>query len=87
LVQEQVFAILTIDNLTCDSSFSKFNIFYLFFSKEDVILELCIHSLKREAIFFESTANLDGNSLVNFLAMVVGSGMLGGLGGVVGWGG
>lgn len=58
LVQEQGFANLTMDKLTASSPYSKGTIYNHFCSKEDVILALCIHSLKSEAIFFERTANL-----------------------------
>ncbi len=51
LVQEQGFANLTMDKLTAASPYSKGTIYNHFCSKEDVILALCIHSLKSEAVF------------------------------------
>ncbi|HDM8174448.1 TPA: TetR/AcrR family transcriptional regulator [Vibrio harveyi] len=72
LVQEQGFANLTMDKLTAASPYSKGTIYNHFCSKEDVILALCIHSLKSEAVFFERTANFDGNTREKIIAMHVG---------------
>ncbi|WP_252492093.1 TetR/AcrR family transcriptional regulator, partial [Escherichia coli] len=60
------------DKLTSASSYSKGTIYNHICSKEDVILALCIHSLKSEAIFFERTANFDGNTREKIIAMHVG---------------
>ena len=72
LVQEQGFANLTMDKLTAASPYSKGTIYNHFCSKEDVILALCIHSLRSEAIFFERTAKFNGNTREKIIAMHVG---------------
>ncbi len=72
LVQEQGFANLTMDKLTAVSSYSKGTIYNHFCSKEDVILALCIHSLRNEALFFERSAHFDGSTREKVIAMHVG---------------
>lgn len=48
LVKEQGFANFTMDKLTSRSPYSKGTIYNHFCSKEDVVLALCIHSLKKK---------------------------------------
>lgn len=72
LVQEQGWSNLTMDKLTAASSYSKGTIYNHFCSKEDVILALCIHSLKSEAILFARAGEYQGNSREKVIALHVG---------------
>lgn len=60
IVQKEGFANLTMDKLTAASSYSKGTIYNHFCSKEDVVLALCIHSLKNEAMFLTAQPLLKG---------------------------
>ncbi|MGD8171385.1 TetR/AcrR family transcriptional regulator [Vibrio sp. TRT 21S02] len=71
IVQEQGFTNLTMDKLTAASRYSKGTIYNHFCSKEDVILALCIHSLKSEAIFFERALSFEGSSREKITALHV----------------
>ncbi|WP_114764240.1 TetR/AcrR family transcriptional regulator [Vibrio rhodolitus] len=71
LVQEQGFSNLTMDKLTALSPYSKGTIYNHFCSKEDVIIALCIHSLKSEALLFARAAEFDGSSREQVIAMHV----------------
>lgn len=62
LVREQGFGNLTMDKLTAASSYSKGTIYNHFCSKEDVVLALCIHSLKAEALMFTRSGEFEGNT-------------------------
>ncbi|HAS63274.1 MAG TPA: TetR/AcrR family transcriptional regulator [Vibrio sp.] len=72
LVQEQGFSNLTMDKLTALSPYSKGTIYNHFCSKEDVIIALCIHSLKSEALLFARAGQFDGSSREQVVAMHVG---------------
>ena len=72
LVQEQGFSNLTMDKLTALSPYSKGTIYNHFCSKEDVIIALCIHSLKSEALLFARAGQFDGSSREQEVAMHVG---------------
>ncbi|MCW8334865.1 TetR/AcrR family transcriptional regulator [Vibrio sp. SCSIO 43135] len=72
LVQEQGWSNLTMDKLTSASAYSKGTIYNHFSSKEDVIIALCIHSLKSEAILFARAAEFEGHSRERVIAMHVG---------------
>ncbi|KGK19834.1 TetR/AcrR family transcriptional regulator [Vibrio navarrensis] len=72
IVQKEGFANLTMDKLTAASSYSKGTIYNHFCSKEDVVLALCIHSLKNEAMFFNRTAAFEGATREKMIAMHVG---------------
>ncbi|GAB2663216.1 TetR/AcrR family transcriptional regulator [Vibrio panuliri] len=72
LVQEQGFSNLTMDKLTALSPYSKGTIYNHFCSKEDVVLALCIHSLKAEALLFARADAFDGSSREKVVAMHVG---------------
>ncbi|WP_194435260.1 TetR/AcrR family transcriptional regulator [Vibrio fluminensis] len=71
LVQEQGFSNLTMDKLTALSSYSKGTIYNHFCSKEDVIIALCIHTLKSEALLFARAQQFAGNSREQVIAMHV----------------
>ncbi len=71
LVQEQGFGNLTMDKLTAASPYSKGTIYNHFSSKEDVILALCIHSLKSESILFARSGQFEGNTREKVIAMHV----------------
>ncbi|MCZ4294707.1 TetR/AcrR family transcriptional regulator [Vibrio sinaloensis] len=72
LVQEQGWSNLTMDKLTAASAYSKGTIYNHFCSKEDVILALCIHSLRSEGILFARAAEFDGSTREKVMAMHVG---------------
>ncbi|WP_159738802.1 TetR/AcrR family transcriptional regulator [Vibrio atypicus] len=72
LVQEQGWSNLSMDKLTSASAYSKGTIYNHFSSKEDVILALCIHSLKSEAILFARAAEFEGSTREKIVAMHVG---------------
>ncbi|EHZ2900823.1 TetR/AcrR family transcriptional regulator [Vibrio vulnificus] len=72
IVQKEGFANLTMDKLTAASPYSKGTIYNHFCSKEDVILALCIHSLKNEALLFNRTAAFEGTTREKMIAMHVG---------------
>ena len=71
LVREQGFGNLTMDRLTAASSYSKGTIYNHFCSKEDVVLALCIHSLKSEALLFARSGEFEGNSREKIVALHV----------------
>ncbi|WGV99166.1 TetR/AcrR family transcriptional regulator [Vibrio sp. YMD68] len=71
LVQEQGFSNLTMDKLTAASPYSKGTIYNHFCSKEDVILALCIHSLKSEALLFDRIGDFEGNTRERVIALHV----------------
>ncbi|MBW3694871.1 TetR/AcrR family transcriptional regulator [Vibrio sp. T187] len=71
LVREQGFGNLTMDKLTAASSYSKGTIYNHFCSKEDVVLALCIHSLKTEAVLFARSGEFEGNSREKIVALHV----------------
>ncbi|MGF1698000.1 TetR/AcrR family transcriptional regulator [Vibrio kyushuensis] len=71
LVQEQGFGNLTMDKLTAASPYSKGTIYNHFCSKEDVILALCIHSLRTEALLFARIGEFEGNTRERVIAMHV----------------
>ncbi|ROV60698.1 TetR/AcrR family transcriptional regulator [Vibrio ponticus] len=71
LVQEQGFSNLTMDKLTALSAYSKGTIYNHFCSKEDVIIALCIHTLKAEAMLFARAQQFAGNSREQVVAMHV----------------
>ncbi|MCK6265114.1 TetR/AcrR family transcriptional regulator [Vibrio sp. ZSDE26] len=71
LVQEQGFGNLTMDKLTAASPYSKGTIYNHFCSKEDVILALCIHSLKTEALLFARIGGFEGSTRELVIAMHV----------------
>ncbi|KGY12717.1 TetR family transcriptional regulator [Vibrio tubiashii] len=72
LVQEQGWSNLTMDKLTSASAYSKGTIYNHFCSKEDVIMALCIHSLKSEALMFARAAEFEGNTREKVIALNVG---------------
>lgn len=72
LVQEQGWSNLTMDKLTSASAYSKGTIYNHFCSKEDVIIALCIHSLKSEAVLFARAAEFEGSSREKMIALHVG---------------
>ncbi len=72
LVHEQGFANVTMDKLTAASPYSKGTIYNHFSSKEDLILALCIHSLRSEAALFSRTATFEGTTREKIIAMHVG---------------
>ncbi|NVD06444.1 TetR/AcrR family transcriptional regulator [Vibrio sp. JPW-9-11-11] len=72
LVQEQGWSNLTMDKLTASSAYSKGTIYNHFCSKEDVIIALCIHSLKSEAVLFARSAEFEGSSREKMIALHVG---------------
>ncbi|MEZ9229866.1 TetR/AcrR family transcriptional regulator [Vibrio amylolyticus] len=71
LVQEQGFSNLTMDKITAASPYSKGTIYNHFCSKEDVVLALCIHSLKTEALLFDRIGAFEGNTRERVIAMHV----------------
>ncbi|KZX69859.1 TetR family transcriptional regulator [Vibrio sp. HI00D65] len=71
LVREQGFGNLTMDKLTAASSYSKGTIYNHFCSKEDVVLALCIHSLKTEAMMFARSGEFEGNTREKIVALHV----------------
>lgn len=71
LVQEQGFGNLTMDKLTAMSPYSKGTIYNHFCSKEDVIIALCIHSLRTESLLFARSAEFEGSSRERVIAMHV----------------
>ncbi|NOI83688.1 TetR/AcrR family transcriptional regulator [Vibrio tubiashii] len=72
LVQEQGWSNLTMDKLTSASAYSKGTIYNHFCSKEDVIMALCIHSLKSEAVLFARAGEFEGNTREKVIALHVG---------------
>ncbi|MFM2577994.1 TetR/AcrR family transcriptional regulator [Vibrio fortis] len=71
IVREQGFGNLTMDKLTAASSYSKGTIYNHFCSKEDVVLALCIHSLKTEAMLFARSGEFEGTSREKVMALHV----------------
>ncbi|MDN3681164.1 TetR/AcrR family transcriptional regulator [Vibrio tapetis] len=71
LVEEQGFANFTMDKLTAISPYSKGTIYNHFCSKEDVVLALCILSLKKEAAMFIRSSAFEGTSREKVMAMHV----------------
>ncbi|GLQ72629.1 TetR/AcrR family transcriptional regulator [Vibrio penaeicida] len=69
LVKEQGFANFTMDKLTSRSPYSKGTIYNHFCSKEDVVLALCIHSLKKEAMMFGRSMAYEGTTREKVMAM------------------
>lgn len=71
IVREQGWSNLTMDKLTAASAYSKGTIYNHFSSKEDAILALCIHSLKRESALFARAAAFEGSTRERIIAMHV----------------
>ncbi|EGU33869.1 transcriptional regulator [Vibrio sp. N418] len=71
MVQEQGFSNLTMDKLTAMSPYSKGTIYNHFCSKEDVIIALCIHSLRTEALMFVRSSEFGGNTREQVIALHV----------------
>jgi len=69
LVKKQGFSNFTMDKLTAQSSYSKGTIYNHFCSKEDVILALCILSLKKESSMLMRALTFEGTTREKVMAM------------------